>query len=533
VHDNFFELGGDSILTIQVIARANQAGLRLSPRQLFQAPTVAKLAAVAGKAPAIHAEQGPVVGTVPLTPIQRWFFEEDFAEPHHWNQAFLLEAREALDVPAFTSALTAVLTHHDALRMRFTPTAEGWHQLNADLMEEVPFEQVDLSAQPPKRRAAALEAGIAAAQASLDLAHGPLMRVVHFDMGPAQPGRLLIVVHHLVIDGVSWRILMEDLVLGYEQRVQGREIDLPDKTTSFKHWAERLSDYARSEEVRDDLAYWSEALRAWDDESAPSLPLDLPGGENLEASAERVVVTLDREETRQLLQDVHGAYGTEINDVLLTALVDAMATATKQRALLIDLEGHGREDLFEDVDVSRTVGWFTTTYPVLLDLRDVRDTGDALKAIKEQLRAVPQKGLGYGLLRYLSPTWEDLKGQGSEPRLSFNYLGQFDQVLAPTEIFGLAPESVGASRSPNAHRSHVLDVNGAVVDGQLQIEWTYSTALHRHETIDRLAEAYLDALRRIISHCLLPDAVGYTPSDFPDVALSEDELDAVIFEIED
>ncbi|HIP95963.1 MAG TPA: amino acid adenylation domain-containing protein, partial [Anaerolineae bacterium] len=291
IYDDFFELGGDSILSIQVIARANQTGLQLTPRQLFQAPTIAGLAAVAGTERAIQAEQSIVEGPLPLTPIQRWFFERNLPEPHHWNQALLLEVQQTLEATLLAAAVGHLVAHHDALRLRFTPPAPPesgrekgggeWQQVNAGVDGDVPFTWIDLSAMPEAEQRAAIESRAAELQASLDLTAGPLLRVAHFDLGAGRADRLLIVIHHLAIDGVSWRILLQDLQAIYHQLSRGEAVRLPPKTTSFQYWARRLAEYAQSEEVRGELAYWLDVPR----KGMARLPVDYPGGDNTESSA--------------------------------------------------------------------------------------------------------------------------------------------------------------------------------------------------------------------------------------------------------
>ena len=398
VHDNFFELGGDSILSIQIIARANQAGLRLTPKQLFQHQTVAELA-TAGTTPAVQAEQGPVTGAVPLTPIQRWFFEQHLPDPHHYNQAVLLEVQQALDPALVERALQQLLLHHDALRLRFLCVASGWQQINVGPDNAVLFSRADLSALAEAEHGPAIEAAAAELQASLNLLEGPLLRGALFDLGPQKPGRLLLVIHHLAIDGVSWRILLEDLWTAYQQLSRGEAIQLPPKTTSFKRWAQRLAEHTQSEALQPGIAYWLSESRT----RSSRLPVDSPGGANTVASARTVRVSLSTAETRVLLQEIPTAYHTQINDVLLTALVQAFAWWTGGRSLLLDLEGHGRETIVEAVDLSRTVGWFTTHFPVLLDLERPSCPGEALKSVKEQLCRIPNRGIGYGLLRSLTP----------------------------------------------------------------------------------------------------------------------------------
>ncbi|MCG8348343.1 MAG: amino acid adenylation domain-containing protein, partial [Chloroflexales bacterium] len=532
--DNFFELGGDSILGIQVIARTNQAGLRLTPRQLFQFPTVAGLAAVAGRGPAIQAEQGLVTGPALLSPIQHWFFEQSYPEPHYWNQTVLFSTNQPLDQDILVGAVTRLLEQHDALRLRFTRDESGWRQVNMGL-EEAPVTWIDLSVVPETEQRAAIEARSAELQASLDLTAGPIMRVAYFGLGPGRAGRLLFVVHHLAVDGVSWRILMEDLQEAYQQLAaaalsgQTPVVTLPPKTTSFQTWAQKLSAHAQSDAIRAELDYWRKASAS----GQALLPRDFPAGVNSEASARRVSVALTPEETGALLRDVPPVYRTEINDVLLTALAQAFQAWTGAPSLLIELEGHGREDLFDDVDVSRTVGWFTSAYPVRLDLTKAAEPGAALMAIKEQLRSIPQRGIGYGLLRYLSAD-PAIRGQlRDQPRVevSFNYLGQFDQTAESSSTFGPAAESRGPDRSPHGLRDCVLGINGSVIGGRLQMEWSYSANLHRQATVEHLAQEFIAALRNLITHCQSPNAGGYTPSDFNLAKLDQRRLDKVLSKV--
>jgi len=533
VHDNFFELGGDSILSIQVMARCHQAGLQLTPRQLFQHQTIAELAPLAGEQqPAEQrAEQGLVTGPVPLIPIQRWFFSQEFDEPHHFNQSLLFSIDERLDRPLLENAIEHLLAHHDALRLRFERTVSGWEQRLSGVEGETPVVWEDLSGLSEAEQARAIEEISTELQSSLDLGRGPLMRVAYFDLGSGRAGRLLWIIHHLAVDGVSWRILLEDLQTVYRQLSRGENVALAPKTSSFKEWSERIVEYAGSAAILRERDYWLGHIeREGTDAPYAPLPLDYPDGENRVGTAETVSSWLTEEETRSLLQEAPSAYRTRINDVLLTALVEPFKAVTGVRRVRVDLEGHGREDLFEGVDLSRTVGWFTSLYPVDLSVAEGADLGEALKSVKEQLRSIPSNGIGYGVLRYLS---EEGAGLGEIPAapLSFNYLGQFDQALREGSLYGPARESAGAVESLSGWRSHLLEVSGIVVRGRLRMDWTYSRALHCPERIERLAEGYQQALRALISHCLSPEAGGYTPSDFPQAKLSQKDLDLVISEI--
>ena len=403
VHDNFFELGGDSILSIQVVVRAQQAGLHLSPRLLFQHQTVAELARAVGMARPVVAEQGLIQGDAPLTPIQHWFLDQDLPQSHHFNQALLLTPHRPLRADVLGRALTLLQQHHDALRLRFRCDGDAWSAHHAEDPAAVPVPTVDLSgaARSDQQGGAALERAAAAqAQAGLDLARGPLLRRRSCSTSAprAGPGRLLLVLHHLVVDGVSWRVLLEDLLAAYRQLEAGRPVALPPKTTSWQHWSRRLAVYARADGLRQELPFWLDPDR----QQVEPLPQDLCDGDDTAADAQTLSVELSRELTAALLQEVPAVYRTQINDVLLTALLQAYARWSGRRRLLVDLEGHGREELFDDVDLSRTVGWFTTLYPVLLEVPASAGPGQALQAVKGQLRRVPQRGLGYGLLCYLT-----------------------------------------------------------------------------------------------------------------------------------
>jgi amino acid adenylation domain-containing protein/non-ribosomal peptide synthase protein (TIGR01720 family) len=519
IHDNFFELGGDSILSIQVIARARQRGLTISPRQIFEHQTVASLAAAAGSAPAIAAEQGTVAGPVALTPIQAWFFDQNLPAPHHFNQSLFLELQPGFKPELLRPCFERLLEHHDALRLRVQRAGADWAQSIAEREEHDVVEVVDLSAMPETARRAAMEARAEELQASLDLEHGPILRVAFFGQGGDSPGRLLILIHHLAVDAVSWRILLEDLQSLYRAVSAAESPGLPAKTTSFQRWAERLREYSRSDELRRELTHWSSIARGpW----AP-IPIDHPEGANTFGSIRHVTVSLEEKETLALLQEVPSAYRTQINDVLLTALSLALSPHSDGGRILVDLEGHGREELFPDADLSRTVGWFTSLFPVALPLTRPEDPGAALKSIKEQLRGVPRKGIGYGILRYLS---EDLQSSEAlrmaRPIIGFNYLGQARSFGA----FHIAAESPGREHDPAGLRAHLLDITAVIQDGRLLATWMYSDQLHERQTIDRFAQSFLAELRRLIAHCLSPGAGGCTPSDFPLARLDQASLDS-------
>ncbi|MGJ5138766.1 non-ribosomal peptide synthase/polyketide synthase [Bradyrhizobium oligotrophicum] len=512
--DNFFELGGDSIISLQVVGRARQRGLSIEPRDLFRHQTLQELARVArrDRAVIVSAEPGARDGDpVPLLPIQRRFSAEDAGERHHWNQALMLVPSARFDWRVMARAVDAVVAHHDALRLQFEQSDGTWHARYGKMPASA-----DLLWIRTVQDAAEITSVAAAAQASLSL-QGPLLRLVGMDVADGSQ-RLLIVVHHLVVDGVSWRVLLEDIAAAYRQAAQGAAaIVLPPKSQSVASWGRRLEDYAASKELADQLVYWRQRSVADD------LPCDDDHGEtDRVADGEDVAVSFDADVTGQLLKQAPAAYRTQVNDLLLAALARAVSRWCGLGECLVELEGHGREDLFEGIDLSRTVGWFTTAFPVRLSA-GASDDATLIKSIKEDLRAIPARGLGYGVLRYCGSSEQRAAlADGAEPRIVFNYLGQFG---AGSDLaFALAPEGAGPSRSASAPLGRWLSINGQVLDGRLKLTFSFGRRRYRRATIERLAACYSAALRELVAHCT-GDAHGLTPSDVPLSRLGQPELD--------
>ncbi len=538
--DNFFELGGDSILAIQAVALASEQGVRFSPSDLFVAQSVQELARVAQLAPVASGEVGPVNGPVPLTPIQSWLFDRCLIRPHHFNQAVLLQAMEPLSVVAFDAALAALEDHHAALRLRFLCDREDGHERWRS--EILPVEKVrqdggqglvrvDLSGLEGEVRCPAFESLTHQAHSSLDLHQGPVQRSVLFLLGSERPPRLLWVIHHLVVDGVSWRILLSDLLRSYRQVEAGTSIRLPPPTTSWKEWAERLLEEATSPMSAQEESFWrSQSV------GRASLPVDFPEGDNRVGSEDSITAVLSREETERLLTQAHTAYQTQINDLLVAALLLAIYRWTGSSCLFVDLEGHGRqEEIFFGLDLSRTVGWFTALYPLVLEVKDPEQPSEVIKAVKERLRSVPRGGVGYGLLHFAEEASRMGKRRGpSGAQIAFNYLGQLDAVLPADSPLQPLPEGTPgsvAAGSPVADmegRSHCLELIATVRDGQFRLRCIYSRNLHLRQTIEQVVQSFFRELRELVEHCLDPQAGAYTPADFPESRLDQENLDKLL-----
>jgi non-ribosomal peptide synthase protein (TIGR01720 family) len=465
-------------------------------------------------------DQGLVVGDVPITPIQRWFFEQDLEDKHYFNQSVLVRLRQELDIESVKKAVHGLVQQHDTLRTRYRKEEGRWKQeILAEENAECMVHRIDLRSVEEERDAIQRESE--KWQSSLNLETGPLMRMVLIDLHDGQ--RLLVIVHHLVVDGVSWRILLEDFEKGYRQAIQGKAILLGSKTASYKHWAEQLHGLASDESLAREINYWQEVERA----RADHLPIDGNRAENLEKWAETVIVRLSDEQTYSLLHEVPAAYQTQINEILLAAFLRGMAEATGMTGVLLDMEGHGREDLGNGIDVGRTIGWFTSLYPVWLDWFPGERWGETLTRVKEQLRGIPRRGIGYGLLKYAVEE-ERCLGNGVNAEIIFNYLGQMDQVFAGSELLlGAAPEAYASSRSGQGRRSHLLQVDGGVLEGRFFLAWRYGSRVHSRQRVETWAQAVQAGLCSLIEYCCV-NAPEHTLADFTEVNLDEEEFSLIM-----
>lgn len=525
INDNFFELGGDSILSIQIVSRARNAGMIFKVKHIFEHQTIAALAAVVNESESeIIAEQGQVTGEVTLNPIQNWYFEEAFEVEDHWNLSILLNSKKSLTVETFTSALHEIILQHDAFRLRFERLSGDTRQYHADEAGDV-VAVIDLH--DISEPTAAIEAACEDIQSSLSISEGPLFKIGYIQTPDSDKhNRLLFAIHHLVIDGISWRILLEDLHKAITDIEAEKPVDLGRKSSSFKQYVQSLNTYATSEQLAGELEYWQGVTAM----QPKPLTVDFPDGNNLESQAHFVSVQLDREATGQLLKEANSAYHTEINDLLLTALALGLNQWAGGHKFGITLESHGREDIDPHLDILRTVGWFTTRFPVILSTAPRNDLAATLKMVKEALHTIPKHGIGYGVLRYFHPDEEvrDSLIIEEADEIVFNYLGQLDQVLSGSEWFSPAKEDSGSNHAPNNHRPSLLSVNASVYDGQLKVSFGYSADLFKEATIQSLADEYLSALNQLIAHCLLPESSGFTPSDFPLASLTQMELDEYV-----
>ena len=511
IHDNFFELGGDSIQSLRLVSMAAQAGWKIRPKQVFDHPTIAALARVLElrSAQAPPTETDIDTGNIPLLPVQSDFFALQAPNPSHWNQAVLLKTRAGFSAAMAESAWRRVIERHDAFRLRFQWETADWRQWLAD-SAECPFVCAPL---------ADIDRYVEQAHTSLNVQRGPLAASVYCEGPAGEPGRWLIVAHHLITDGVSWRVWLEELALA----CQSLDVTVHEET-SFAAWAVRLRREAAKPETLAEAPFWIAVAEG----SGNCLPVETPEQptRNTERSVQSIQTCFDDAATGRLLRELPVLYRCRVEDLLLSALSAALENWTGG-SVLVDLEGHGREQSLGGGELSQTIGWFTTIFPVRLPAAG-DDSWGRLRAIKETLRSVPRNGIGYGLLRDFAPdpTLRARLTAGQRAAVSFNYLGQLDQVLASGGPFEVAPEGSGMARSADTPRRYLIDVVAKIAGGRLQVEWLYSEAMHSAAQVEAAAAAFHKELSTLLTRQSAATAV--IPSDFPFAKLDPAALAKIV-----
>ena len=517
VLDNFFHIGGDSIKAIQIASRVHSEGYALQVEDIFQHPDIRTLATWL-RASTHEVSQAVVTGEVPLSPVQAAFFDRKLKTPGHFNQAVMFKTSERLHTSDLSEIFITIQEHHDALRISYPQFPDELQQTVNGLNHGFYLEERDFTeAENPGDR---LEEAVESLQSGIDIRTGPLMRVGLYRLPDGD--RLLIVVHHLVMDGVSWRVLLEDLELLYQGRNAKNKKLLAKKTDSLQAWNKQLQDYASSEALRQESAFWV-GLRNSSYSSSPIPSLMAQQGKISDTKHEGFL--LSKEETHLLQNEVHQAYNTKMNDILLAALLAGIRRSTDvSGGVMITLEGHGRERLTNELDISRTIGWFTSQYPVLLNA-DGDEPATVIRQVKENLRSVPKNGIGYGILNHMA-SGTAFEGE-IHTQLSFNYLGEF-RLSLEAGAFELADESVGNLQSPEDPRWHDLEVIGLISDGQLDMKIYYDQHQFRQEEIAVMMQSYHEALKTLIDHCVTVKVQVPTPSDFTYGGLSFQQLGSLM-----
>ncbi|WP_197262699.1 non-ribosomal peptide synthetase [Brevibacillus laterosporus] len=511
VDSNFYFLGGDSIKAIQVVGKLNQMNLGATVRDIMTFPVVHELAA------AIEMNQQPVApqeamsGAIKSTPITAWFFSQNLIEAQHWNQSVLLQLKKAFTIEQISKVLTKIVHHHDTLRLNYDPKAEALFYNDKHLAQTVDVETVDLSEIPFEKQLEQLKQIGEQVKRSFDLEQGLLFKAVLFQLGKGET-RLLLTAHHLVIDGVSWRILLEDMGQLFRDIEEGRRLHLPAKTHSMQRWAEELEHYSKTGAFQYEQ-YWKEALET-------SALHHKTEAEECLANCETRNAAFTKESTDQLLYNANQAYQTHSHELLIMGVCLATATLMNETDIVIELEGHGREQLFSDIDVSRTIGWFTSMYPVRLQLPQ-GDIAHVIKHLKEQIRTVPNKGIDFGILTYLTGQFSQLP----EKRIRFNFLGEVDNQV-DNQFLTLAYEDTGSDISLQNPMTCLIEINAMIKEKRLHVALTYSKSNYHRVAMQQFLDNIITSTNDILKHCCQSEEIrDFTPSDFTTVTLTQDDLD--------
>ncbi|RBL91356.1 non-ribosomal peptide synthase/polyketide synthase [Chitinophaga flava] len=509
IYDNFFELGGDSIITIQVVSRARRSGYELQPRDLFACQTIAALSAFLLKQENTRTvgEQGILTGNSGLLPVQQFYFETTNNTGTHFNQSLLLKVSKTASADKLSRVITQLVRHHDALRFGYQYQRGTWEQTYGS--EEPALEILDLRGTDPAFLSASIAVEGEKFQRSTDIGNGILFKaVLVFTPDEEEENRLLLIVHHLAVDGVSWRILLEDAVLLLNADDAEMTSVLGHKGSSYRQWYHALDDYSKLPRLLNQQSYWEKITERF----TPSIVENVYEGPVTMADTASLVIKLDAAQTQSLLQEAPKAYHTEINDILLSALALTLTAWNDNHSVVVGLEGHGREDITTGIDINRTVGWFTSMYPVLLEVKTRNNNASLIKEVKEQLRKITDKGIGYGVLKYINQV-ASLRGNTPWDIL-FNYLGQLDSLVARNAWLSAPMESLSLFASEE-HRVHEkIAIDSYIQEGVLVVNWRYSTRHYSLAGIEKLASDYLSNLQMLIDHCASQRAVSFTPADY-------------------
>jgi len=505
IDDNFFELGGDSIKAVQITSRLYDKGISLNVNDILSYQTISKISFYTQKSVREY-EQGLVSGKKELSPIEGWFFEQNFENPNYYNQSVLLEFKDKIDKNILEQVFEKLIEHHDGLRINYNQKKGCLYFNNEHLNNPFTIEVFEIDEEND------LELIGIKLKSSFDITDSLLIKAGIIKENN-NPDRLLITAHHLVIDGVSWRILLEDLYNFYQALVKDDYINVPLKSGSLLDWYNALTEYSNSKELKTQVGYWNEI-----DNTEFNLSDETKIQPVTDLGSERSQITIDKEQTEFLLKDANKPYNTDIQILLITALLITMKEYTEKESFTVEMENYGRN--IESVDVSRTLGWFTVIYPIGFEV-DGDDIGVYIKHIKEQIRNVPEKGIGYGITKYLNKKQESGKKEKSEIR--FNYLGQFGKEIS-NDLFSYLNDFSGKEISDNNHLTTNLDVNSLIINGELNIELIFNKCKYNEYNIALINENFEKNIERLTLYLSKENDIHFTPSDFDTVELDEEDL---------
>ncbi|EPR07515.1 condensation domain-containing protein, partial [Ruminiclostridium papyrosolvens] len=515
INDDFFELGGDSIKAIQVVSLLAGEGLTIEVKDILVHRTISKVILnVDNIQRSNDYEQGFIQGSFGFTPVVKWFFSQRFNNPNYFNQSILLELKKYMDIQKLKMAFVKIIEHHDALRVNYSHDRDEFFFNNGEITKDFDIETFNIVGLPPQKQENELIKIGMELKSGFDIKDGLLIKaaIIHLE----DNDKLLITIHHLAVDGVSWRIILEDLFAAYEAIENNREVIMPNKTASLMDWYEKLLSIKDSEKLILEKGFWKKYS-----DFKFEFPMDFDTKDWSIASRSLVKGYLDKEKTEKLLNDANKVYNTSVEELLVTAIAKTVKEWTELNEFVIEMENNGRN--IEGINISRTVGWFTAIYPLKISINSA-DTGEQIKQIKESIREVPQNGVGYGILKYLTEADTEIDERMTE--LRFNYLGRFDKE-SDNDIFSYSHLKTGSETCLTNTMTAKLEINCMVINNMFEIEIFYNEKAYKEETMSDFRDRYLRNLENIISYTVGSDEVYFTPSDFETLDMNQEELDSL------
>lgn len=515
MNDNYYQLGGDSIKAIQISSKLKNMGLDVKVKDILAYDSISEIAATIDINESFNpANQEESEGFIDSTPIEKWFFSKNFKNENLYNQYVLLEVKEVIDASKVEIAVARLIKHHDVLRINYDRKVSKLYYNNEHLNSKNGFNYIDLSQSTIYENDIEVKTLIEKADIKFNIESSLLFNVTMFNLGNNKQC-LLFTGHHLVVDGVSWRVILNDFIEILEALEKGEDIKLAMKTHSFKEWAKELAEYSKKD-FKEEIGYWNSILN-----EKVTYPMDFNNEEDKVKTSVVLSRTLDESTLNLLMKNVNEVYSIDINETLIIALVLAINNMTLDDEVVIELERHGREAINDFIDVSRTVGWFTSMYPSLFKIES-NEIDTNIKSLKEQIRNIPNKGFNYGILKFISGQVEKEK----DNHVRFNYLGDFDNIIN-TDKLGLGNIEFGLKSCGENSLTALIDISAMIVNKELKIDAIYSNVRFKDKTIEKLIDSYICTLKSILNECVNKESKEFTPSDFDAVDISQDDLDAL------
>ncbi|QMU66413.1 MAG: hypothetical protein GKR88_20395 [Flavobacteriaceae bacterium] len=514
INDNFFELGGDSILSIRIISEARKDGITLQANDLFEYQSIAELSKVVKTQTSIVDQHTTILGKIPMLPIQYWFFDEHKEAPHFWNQTVTYVVDSSTKSSLVEQAIQKLVIHHDGLRQVFTSSDKGWESSILPIEKATIFQEVDISDFAKKDQDITLIRKLTDAQEKLKLDKGPLFKGYFFHLAPAQKNKLVLVAHHLIVDHVSWQLLLSDFSSIYSDLCTGRKVKLSKKTTSVKEWGEHLTNLARSDFFEYEKSYWQEQ-QVFDMKLPTDNSFELP----LKESNIKIYQSIFEEDITSTLLETSSKKNITAEELLIASLIKSIAIWADISKVSIGMEQHGRKKIISNNDLSNTVGWMTSFFLLAFTFNNHEDTFSFLQCVKDKINAIPNGGIGYGALKYISKSIDI--NTSYRPLIIFNFLGR--QRNETHDTIGQHEELSIIARSAKSERYHLFEINTYIKKQKLYVNWSYSKEAHNENTISKLVTNFKTTLLELID-VYNKEKKKYTPTDFPESGLSQEDL---------